>query len=82
MKALITRKAAWHPSLQKTVRCKLFTLLSASPNVVTQVKTVETDGYQAVQLGFETTNKHGKASQGHFKKSNSTPKVVSRSTRF
>ena len=52
------------------------TLLSASPCVVTQVKTVETDGYTAVQLGFEISKKVGKAQAGHFKKSGITPKVV------
>ena len=52
------------------------TLLSASPCVVTQVKTAETDGYEAVQLGFEEAKKVGKAQAGHFKKAGITPKVV------
>jgi len=52
------------------------TLLSASPCVVTQVKTAETDGYTAVQLGFEEAKKVGKAQAGHFKKAGVTPKVV------
>lgn len=52
------------------------TLLSATPCVITQVKTVETDGYEAVQLGFETDKKPSKALAGHFKKSSATPKVV------
>lgn len=52
------------------------TLLSASPCVVTQVKTAETDGYTAVQLGFEEAKKVGKAQAGHFKKAGITPKVV------
>jgi large subunit ribosomal protein L3 len=52
------------------------TLLSASPCVVTQVKTTETDGYTAVQLGFEVSKKIGKAQAGHFKKSGITPKIV------
>jgi large subunit ribosomal protein L3 len=43
---------------------------------VTQVKTAETDGYSAVQLGFEQAKKIGKAQAGHFKKSGVTPKVV------
>lgn len=39
------------------------TVIEAGPEVVTQVKTVETDGYDAVQVGFEDTkpkrvNKH------------------------
>jgi len=52
------------------------TLLSASPCVVTQVKTNEIDGYTAVQLGFEIAKKPGKSSAGHFKKSGASPKIV------
>jgi len=52
------------------------TLLSATPNVITQVKTAETDGYGAIQLGFEQAKKPGKSSIGHFKKAGIIPKVV------
>lgn len=52
------------------------TLLSASPCVVTQVKTAETDGYTAVQLGFEQAKNVGKAQAGHFKRAGVTPKIV------
>ncbi len=57
----------------KNVPC---TVLQAGPCVVTQIKTVERDGYFAVQLGFEDKKeKHTtKAEQGHFKKVNTTPK--------
>ncbi len=45
-------------------------MLKAGPCVVAQVKTVETDGYQAVQLGLVEAKptKENKPSQGHFKK--------------
>ena len=45
------------------------TLLSASPCVITQVKTDETDGYTSVQLGFEemAENKAAKPQAGHLK---------------
>lgn len=43
------------------------TLLSASPCVITQVKTVDTDGYTAVQLGYAEGKHIGKAQAGHFK---------------
>lgn len=76
MKALITRKVGMTSIIDDAGSMLPVTLLSASPNVVTQVKTVETDGYQALQLGFETTNKQGKAAKGHFAKSKSAPKVV------
>jgi large subunit ribosomal protein L3 len=57
----------------KNVPC---TVLQAGPCVVTQIKTVEKDGYFAVQLGFDDKKeKHTtKAEMGHFKKVNSTPK--------
>lgn len=57
----------------KNIPC---TVLQAGPCVVTQIKTVEKDGYFAVQLGFEEKKeKHTtKAEMGHFKKVNTTPK--------
>ena len=52
------------------------TLIEAGPCTVTQVKTVDNDGYAAVQLGFgERKEKNTpKALAGHFKKANATPK--------
>ena len=57
----------------KNIPC---TVIEAGPCVVSQVKTVENDGYYAVQLGFEEKKeKHAtKAEAGHFKKAGSTPK--------
>jgi len=55
---------------------RAITLLSASPNTITQVKNSETDGYQALQLGFESSKKLSQPELGHFKKSKATPKVV------
>ena len=54
------------------------TLLSASPCVVTQVKTDETDGYTAVQVGFEVAKESAtaKAQTGHFKAAGIMPKIV------
>ncbi len=53
------------------------TVLEAGPNVVTHVKTVDKDGYNAVQLAFgERREKNTPAAlKGHFKKANTTPKV-------
>lgn len=52
------------------------TVIEAVPNVVLQVKTVETDGYNAVQLGFDDKREvlSNKPAQGHVKKANTTPK--------
>lgn len=57
----------------KNIPC---TVLEAGPCVVTQVKKVDTDGYEAVQLSYgEKKEKNTpKALQGHFKKANTTPK--------
>jgi large subunit ribosomal protein L3 len=57
----------------KNVPC---TVLQAGPCVVTQIKTVDRDGYFAVQLGFDDKKeKHTtKAELGHFKKVSTTPK--------
>lgn len=46
------------------------TVIEAGPAVVTQVKTVETDGYDAVQIGFEDMKEHraNKPKKGHFEK--------------
>lgn len=52
------------------------TIIEAGPCVVTQVKTKETDGYNAVQLGFEDkTEKHTtQAEAGHYAKANTAAK--------
>jgi large subunit ribosomal protein L3 len=52
------------------------TLIEAGPCVVTQVKTVEKEGYNAVQIGYgEKKEKHTtKSLLGHFKKAKTTPK--------
>ncbi len=57
----------------KSVGC---TLIQAGPCVVTQIRSLEKDGYNAVQLGFEERREKGtsKALLGHFKKAKTTPK--------
>ncbi|MBR4267717.1 MAG: 50S ribosomal protein L3 [Bacteroidales bacterium] len=53
------------------------TVIEAGPCVVTQVKTEETDGYNAIQLAFDDKKEKNtsKAEMGHFKKANTTPKT-------
>jgi large subunit ribosomal protein L3 len=57
----------------KNIPC---TVIEAGPCAVTQVRTKEKDGYEAVQLGFQDKkDKHtSKPMQGHFKKAGTTPK--------
>ena len=52
------------------------TVIEVGPCVVTQVKTVEKDGYAAVQIGFEDAKEKNvsKPMKGHFAKSSTTPK--------
>lgn len=56
----------------KNIPC---TVIEAGPCVVTQLRTVEKDGYAAVQLAYdETTEKHASAPlKGHFTKAGTTP---------
>ena len=66
----------------KVVPC---TVLEAGPCVVTQVKTVETDGYSAIQLAYDEKKekKTTKSLKGHFAKAGTTPKKILREfTRF
>jgi large subunit ribosomal protein L3 len=76
MKALITRKVGMTSTIAEDGTVRAMTLLSASPCVITQVKTTETDGYQAVQLGTEETKNLNKPQQGHNKAAKFMPKVV------
>ena len=57
----------------KNIPC---TVIEAGPCIITQVKTQETDGYNAFQLGFEDQKESrvNKPKLGHFKKSKTTPK--------
>jgi len=51
------------------------TVIEVTPNVVLQKKTVETDGYSAVQLGYQDITKHAnKPETGHAQKANTAPK--------
>lgn len=57
----------------KNISC---TVVEAAPNVITQIKTEETDGYFAMQLGYGEAKEKNTSKQmlGHFSKSGSTPK--------
>ncbi len=52
------------------------TVVEAAPNVVLQVKSAETDGYEAIQLGFDDKREKlsNKPEQGHVAKANTAPK--------
>lgn len=57
----------------KNIAC---TVIEASPNIVTQVKTIESDGYDAIQLAYGEAKEKNvtKPLQGHFERASTTPK--------
>ena len=74
MTQLFTQDGAVHPT----------TVLKAGPCVVSQVKTVDHDGYEAVQLGLVEARPHkeNKPTEGHFKKAGVPPTRVRREVRL
>ncbi len=71
MKAILGKKIGMTQIFAETGEVLPVTVIEAGPEVVTQIKTVETDGYNAVQVGFEDTKAHrvNKPLTGHFEKS-------------
>ena len=69
-KAIIGKKVGMTQIFDETGKVIPVTVVEAGPCVVTQKKTVETDGYEAVQLGFEDIKEHklSKPEAGHLKK--------------
>ena len=76
MKALITRKLGMTSTMAEDGVMTAITLLSVAPNVVTQIKNTESDGYDAIQLGTNKTKNIAKPLVGHLKKSKSQVKVL------
>ena len=76
MSGIIGKKIGMTSLYMEDGRALACTLIEAGPCVVTQVKTVATDGYDAVQVGYgEKKEKHTtKSLLGHFKKAKTTPK--------
>ena len=76
MKGILGRKVGMTEVFTKDGKAIPVTVIEVEPNVVTQVKTTETDGYNAIQLAtVEKKEKNAsKASIGHAKKANTTPK--------
>ncbi len=78
MKAIITRKVGMTSTIAKDGSVAAITLLSASPNTVTQIKTNDPDGYIAVQLGFEEARSKtiAKSQAGHLKTAGIITKIM------
>ena len=72
MKTIIGKKIGMTQIFDETGKVIPVTVIEAGPCVVAQVKTVETDGYNAIQLGFGDVkeSKLNKPERGHFAKAN------------
>lgn len=75
-KGILGRKAGMTQVFTKEGKVIPVTVINVEPNVVTQIKTKETDGYEAIQLGIVDRKEKNatKASIGHAKKANTNPK--------
>ncbi len=67
--AMIGRKVGMTQVFDETGAVHPATVIECGPNVVTQIKTKDKDGYEAVQLGFEIDSRLNKPEQGHRKES-------------
>ena len=83
-KALIGKKIGMTQIFDEKGKVVPVTVVEAGPCVVSQIKTVETDGYNAIQVGFgDIKPKHvTKPLQGHFKKADVAPKKILKEFRF
>jgi large subunit ribosomal protein L3 len=77
MPGIIGRKVGMTSIYSAEGKATPCTVIEAGPCVVTQLKTQDRDGYNAVQLGFgeRKDNRTPNALKGHFKKANTTPKA-------
>jgi large subunit ribosomal protein L3 len=84
MNGLIGKKLGMTQVFDDKGRHVPVTVIEAGPCTVLQRKTVESDGYSAVQIGFAEQKEHrlSKAAAGHVKKANATPKRVLREFRL
>lgn len=82
-KGILGRKIGMTQVFTKSGKLIPVTVIEVEPNVVTQIKTKENDGYEAIQLGFDTKREKlaTKASIGHTNKANTTPKRFFREIR-
>lgn len=76
MKGILGRKIGMTQVFTKDGKLIPVTVVEVTPNVVTQIRTVETDGYSAIQLGVVDKKEKNATRQeiGHAKKANTTPK--------
>ncbi|MCH7512006.1 MAG: 50S ribosomal protein L3, partial [Chloroflexi bacterium] len=68
IQGLLGRKLGMLQTFDKEGRLRGATVIEAGPCLVTQVKTEDTDGYTAVQLGFGIAKHINKPKRGHLKR--------------
>lgn len=76
MNGLIGKKIGMTSIYDEDGRNIACTVVESLPNIVTQVKTVDSDGYNAIQVGYGDAKEKNTSKQmmGHFKNANTTPK--------
>lgn len=76
MKTLLGKKIGMTQIFTEDGQVVPVTVVEAGPEVVTQIKTIETDGYNAVQVGYEDQKAHrvNKPMTGHYEKAGVAPK--------
>ena len=83
MKGILGKKIGMTQVFTKEGKLIPVTVIEVEPNVVTQIKTVEKDGYEAIQLATDTIREKlsNKPQMGHTNKANTTPKRFLREIR-
>lgn len=78
MRGLIGRKIGMTQIFTEEGNVIPVSVVEAGPNYVTQIKTIESDGYVAIQVGFEDkkSKRVSKPAKGHYEKSGVSPKKV------
>ena len=74
MSGLIGKKIGMTSIFDENGKNMPCTVIECGPCVVTQVRTMEVDGYEALQLGFDDKKTATKAAEGHFKKAGTVAK--------
>lgn len=83
MKGILGQKIKMTQVFAKNGKLVPVTVIKVEPNVISQIKTVEKDGYNAIQLASVEKKEHrsNKPEMGHLKKANATPKRFLRELR-
>ena len=76
MNTILGKKVGMTQIFSETGAAVPVTVIEAGPVVVTQIKTVETDGYEAIQIGYADEKAHrvSQAAQGSLRKGSGSPK--------